>query len=146
MADFFIQRTAVWLNLARDKSCDSMHPPSPAVFPLTGREAECALLIDNAPKAEKERIAKCPVIARPVLKLVVAIRFLCVKRTDSHTSDVGHWLGMTGSSILQHAHGSSPRSRILLLMHFGDTLLSLSRDSFSGTFPMCKSAISLQIA
>ena len=26
------------------------------------------------------------------------------------------------------------------------TLLSLSRDSFSGTFPMCKSAISLQIA
>ena len=105
-----------------------------------------APLIDSALKAEKERAAKCPVFARPVLKLVVAIRFLCVKRTDSHTSDVGHWLGMTGSGILQRALGSSPRFRTLLLMHFGGTLLSLSGDSYSETFPMCKSAVSLQIA
>ena len=45
------------------------------------------------------RAAKCTVIARPVRKLVVAIRFLYTKKTDSHTSDIGHWFGMTGSFI-----------------------------------------------
>ena len=35
--------------------------------------------------------------------VVVAIRFLHTGITDSHTSDVGHWFGMTGSCILQQA-------------------------------------------
>ncbi len=33
--------------------------------------------------------------------VVVAIRFLHMGITDSHTSDVGHWFGMTGSCILR---------------------------------------------
>ena len=41
------------------------------------------------------------VIARPVRKLVVAIRIRYKNSTDSHTSDVGHWFGMTGLRILQ---------------------------------------------
>ena len=33
--------------------------------------------------------------------VVAAIRFLHMGITDSHTSDVGHWFGMTGSCILR---------------------------------------------
>ena len=47
-----------------------------------------------------DALQNASVIARPVRKLVVAIR-IRYNSTDSHTSDVGHWFGMTGLRILQ---------------------------------------------
>ena len=78
---------------------------------------------------EKGTVAKCTVIARPVFKLVVEIRFSSLIDTDSHTSDIGHWFGMTGFRILQHALSDSRifsanwyylplESTIILLLHF----------------------------
>ena len=48
-----------------------------------------------------DALQNASVIARPVRKLVVAIRIRYKNSTDSHTSDVGHRFGMTGSCILQ---------------------------------------------
>ena len=48
-------------------------------------------------------LCSLPVLMTLVRKLVVAIRFSLQKDTDFHTSDIGHWFGMTGLRILQHA-------------------------------------------
>ena len=47
------------------------------------------------------RVAKCIVIASQCRNTGVAIRFPAWRAADSHTSDVGHWFGMTGFCILQ---------------------------------------------
>ena len=53
------------------------------------------------------------VIANPVRTLDVAIRFLLKKLNfqrfwdaDSHTSDIGHWFGMTGFEVCLHLEQS----------------------------------------
>ena len=61
------------------------------------------VLHEHASFSGKGHAAKCTVMARPVRKLVVVIRFLHEKEADSHTSDIGHWFGMTRFCLLQRA-------------------------------------------
>ena len=75
----------------------------------------------------------CPftVLMTLVRKLVVAIRFSLQTDTDFRTSDIGHWFGMTGFRILQHAQSiPSVRSFHPLLPRSKDQILNLRSKNY----------------